>query len=704
MSENNEQFQRKQRKSLSQKRDAEEFNEENKNIKRFSQLTTNNKIIPEFDNSLEKSKLQSRSSLPIDFRLDRLSNYKGSNLDDNNNDKRSSNSKDFNSSREKISSKNASKIKPFYDSFQTGIKDIKVVWKNKGQEKEEEKEQNALDKQLENIETFFNHFNEKCKANENIEINYSSSTLGYAGSKKSISKSDDKNTKNNLKKIIDYDKIDLKKNSSIILSDINNAENKENKLDILIKTMVEYKDIIMEKMLCKNFQDRLILNIFICLSQLSFKLYNCVENKTKYENLRRYICSITDDIKYNLINNPNFTINLINQKFIDIDSLDKNLLINSDDFIIENDNNPININANDSSCNYNSRSNRNMKSNHSENSDSQSNNVKDNFFNFFEEEIIYENFEEFNNDNRDDKEIYVNPTVVYEMDAKDNNINNFEQNAGLNKQNAFENNALFSQKNPKLKARRNATHRMLISLRTAKSTNNNNTTTGQYVNKNNYNFHIIDINSKTDKKETNDDSFDDDEDCIEVTETHKFEKQKLLFFEDYVRDKEKRRITKIDSIDINPDPKFLENKERLIKLNEVSYKTIIDIIHDDASVLPNHHLNMNPIDIANFIKEGEKVQNTEKESSEVNEEEEEEDDENKSFFDSDESSIDENLTKDFKRFRNINKEMEKVNNEEEDEEKDDENVSEKTWKSKSGNNKHIKNSKILVFDNEDDFT
>ena len=125
----------------------------------------------------EKSKLQSRSSLPIDFRLDRLSNYKGSNLDDNNNDKRSSNSKDFNSSREKISSKNASKIKPFYDSFQTGIKDIKVVWKNKGQEKEEEKEQNALDKQLENIETFFNHFNEKCKANENIEINYSSSTL-----------------------------------------------------------------------------------------------------------------------------------------------------------------------------------------------------------------------------------------------------------------------------------------------------------------------------------------------------------------------------------------------------------------------------------------------------------------------------------------------------------------------------------------------
>ena len=40
------------------------------------------------------------------------------------------------------------------------------------------------------IENFLNHLNEKCKFNENIEVNYSSSTLGLTGSKKSFSKSE----------------------------------------------------------------------------------------------------------------------------------------------------------------------------------------------------------------------------------------------------------------------------------------------------------------------------------------------------------------------------------------------------------------------------------------------------------------------------------------------------------------------------------
>ena len=701
----NEQFQRKARKSLSQKGNPDYFEEESKNLKRFSQLTQN-KIIPEFYSNIDKKKLQSRSSLPVEFRFDKLSYNKANNLDENLFSKRSSNSKDMNSSLDKTSSKNTLKNKSFIDSFQGGIKDIKVVWKNRVPDKEEEKEKDPLDKQYENIENFLNHLNEKFKVNENIEVNYSSSTLGFTGSKKSFSKSDDKNTKVNLKNIIHNDKIDLKKNAAcVILTDINNAEKKENKLDILIKTMEEYKDIIIEKMLCKNFQDRLMLNIFICLSQLSFKLYNCIENKTKFENLRKYICSLTDDMKYNLINNPNFTISIINQKFIDIDSIDKNLLINNDDeddYIKENDNNPINL---DSSINFMSKTNKNLDTSHNSKYDSESNKNKVNFYNFFDEEIIYDYFEEFNNDDGNDKDLYMNPNLFYEIDTKsnmnnNNNFNNFEQNPGFNKQ-SLENN-VFSQKNQKTKTRRNATHRMLLNQRTARIGNINNNTT-HYVNTNNYDFHIIDINGKIDYEDSNDECMDSDDDCIEVQESYKFERQKLIFFEDYVKDKDKRRLTKIDSIELRPDSKFMKNKARLIELNEISYKNIIDIINDDPSLLPNHQLNMNPKDIAEFIKQREKILDSDKDSSKVEEKEEDEKDE-KNIFNSNDSSYEENQSKEVKRFKNINSQIEKGNNGAEYDENDDDNEEnendENFYSSKTETENENKNYKILIFDND----
>ena len=701
----NEQFQRKPRKSLSQKGNPDYFEEESKNLKRFSQITQN-KIIPEFYSNIDKKKLQSRSSLPVEFRFDKLSYNKANNLDENLFSKRSSNSKDMNSSLDKTSSKNTLKNKSFIDSFQGGIKDIKVVWKNRVPDKEEEKEKDPLDKQYENIENFLNHLNEKFKVNENIEVNYSSSTLGFTGSKKSFSKSDDKNTKVNLKNIIHNDKIDLKKNATcVILTDINNAEKKENKLDILIKTMEEYKDIIIEKMLCKNFQDRLMLNIFICLSQLSFKLYNCIENKTKFENLRKYICSLTDDMKYNLINNPNFTISIINQKFIDIDSIDKNLLINNDDeddYIKENDNNPINM---DSSINFMSKTNKNLDTSHNSKYDSESNKNKVNFYNFFDEEIIYDYFEEFNNDDGNDKDLYMNPNLFYEIDTKsnmnnNNNFNNFEQNPGFNKQ-SLENN-VFSQKNQKTKTRRNATHRMLLNQRTARIGNINNNTT-HYVNTNNYDFHIIDINGKIDYEDSNDECMDSDDDCIEVQESYKFERQKLVFFEDYVKDKDKRRLTKIDSIELRPDSKFMKNKARLIELNEISYKNIIDIINDDPSLLPNHQLNMNPKDIAEFIKQREKILDSDKDSSKVEEKEEDEKDE-KNIFNSNDSSYEENQSKEVKRFKNINSQIEKGNNGAEYDENDDDNEEnendENFYSSKTETENENKNYKILIFDND----
>ena len=706
MSIKNQQFQRKTRKSFSQKDDQNIFESENKNPKRFSELQKN-KIIPEFYNSLDKTKLKSRSSLPTEFHRDKLSYNKMNNLDENNLSKGSSNSKDVNSSLEKMSSKNVIKNKLMFDSFQGGIKDIKVVWKNKAQDKDKEEEKDPLDKQYENIENFLMHLTEKCKVSENFEVNYSSSTLGFTGSKKSFSKSDDKNTKINLKNIIHNNKNENKKIAPcVILSDIYHVEQKENKLDILVQTMDEYKDIIIEKMLCKNFKDRLLLNIFICLSQLSFKLYNCVENKTKYENIRKYISSVTDEIKYNLINNPNFTLNLINQKFIDIDNIDKNLLINNDFEINDNDNNPININ---SSMNFVTKTNKNMNTSTSSKSEDINKN-KENFTNFFNEDIIYENFEEFNIDNKNDKDIYVNSNLLYEMDKMEtkSNVNNNapEKNPMLNKQNIMDNNA-FPQRSQRSKIRRNATNRLILKQRPTRLYTNTNQLP-HFVNSNNYDFHIININGDDDIEDSSDDSIYSDEECVEVTEAYKFEKQKLLFFDDYVKDKDKRRLTKIDSIEIKPDARFVKNKARITELNEISYKNIIDIIHDDPSILPNHQLNMNPRDIAEFIRQKEELLKSDEESKE----EEKDEIENNRKSSSNDSSLAGNQMKEIKRFKNINNQIIKANEEEEDEENENDNnnnindnnnnnINNESWSSSNSEGKNEnKNIKIFHFDND----
>ena len=704
MSIKNQQFQRKTRKSFSQKDDQNIFESENKNQKRFSELQKN-KIIPEFYNSLDKTKLKSRSSLPTEFHRDKLSYNKMNNLDENNLSKGSSNSKDVNSSLEKMSSKNVIKNKLMFDSFQGGIKDIKVVWKNKTQDKDKEEEKDPLDKQYENIENFLMHLTEKCKVSENFEVNYSSSTLGFTGSKKSFSKSDDKNTKINLKNIIHNNKNENKKIAPcVILSDIYHVEQKENKLDILVQTMDEYKDIIIEKMLCKNFKDRLLLNIFICLSQLSFKLYNCVENKTKYENIRKYISSVTDEIKYNLINNPNFTLNLINQKFIDIDNIDKNLLINNDFEINDNDNNPININ---SSMNFVTKTNKNMNTSTSSKSEDINKN-KENFTNFFNEDIIYENFEEFNIDNKNDKDIYVNSNLFYEMDKMEtkSNVNNNapEKNPMLNKQNIMDNNA-FPQRSQRSKIRRNATNRLILKQRPTRLYTNTNQLP-HFVNSNNYDFHIININGDDDIEDSSDDSIYSDEECVEVTEAYKFEKQKLLFFDDYVKDKDKRRLTKIDSIEIKPDARFVKNKARITELNEISYKNIIDIIHDDPSILPNHQLNMNPRDIAEFIRQKEELLKSDEESKE----EEKDEIENNRKSSSNDSSLAGNQMKEIKRFKNINNQIIKANEEEEDEENENDNnnindnnnnINNESWSSSNSEGKNEnKNIKIFHFDND----
>ena len=87
---------------------------------------------------------------------------------------------------------------------------------------------------------------------------------------------------------------------------------------------------------------------------------------------------------------------------------------------------------------------------------------------FFDDDIIYENFEEFNIDSRNDKDIYINSNFFSEVDTKGNAKNKFsEKNIIFNKHNIVENNA-FPQRNPKTKFRRNATHKMIMKHRSTR--------------------------------------------------------------------------------------------------------------------------------------------------------------------------------------------------------------------------------------------
>ena len=277
----------------------------------------------------------------------------------------------------------------------------------------------------------------------------------------------------------------------------------------------------------------------------------------------------------------------------------------------------------------------------------------------------------------------------------------------------------FPKKSSIAKVRRNATHRIFLNKQNIKSANYNNTS--HYFNQKNYDFQIIDINGKNDKVGgDSDDSIDSDEQCIEVTESYKFEKQKLIFYEDYVKDKDKRRITKVDSIELKPDSKFLKEKATLKELNTISYNNIINIINGDPYLLPNHQLNLDPIAIANFIKERERIlvhknsdNNSIKEEIKSESDDNDSDNNNESDNENDNNKDELKLIK-LKRFddiKNINENGIEDNSEENKEnyEKNEEdknynnndnksNSSKKSWLSRS--NKFNDNSKIFLFNDD----
>ena len=518
-----------------------------------------------------------------------------------------------NSSKDKMSLKRTGKNN-FNDYNIKMSSDVSFIFNGKPVKKSEE--ELLLDDQYNTIDYFLKSLAEKNKIFKSMHESkeaYSSSNIGFLNTTKASTKSEEKNTKVTLQNLMESDIRHIRgEYPSIILNDKIDVEKADNKLEILMKVMEDYKDIIMEKIYCKNFQDRIMLSIFLCLSQLSFKLYESKENSKKLNNFRHYICGMTGNIKYNLTNNPNFTFTSINQKYIEIIDI-KNQNIN------KNENHPKdNNNNNNEHENLSLHENSSFLSENSNMTSNDNNKYISYKYNYDDEEqdIINENFEDFNECNEIDKDyLYQNNNILYGMDnEKENkNINNNENHPILNKHTSNDEDNEILTKLSKNKFRRNATHKINFEKGTNKNNTNYTSNVAMTTNRKqkNYEFQIIDINDKNNlenKDNDIDDSIDSEEGIYEIHENHKYDIPKLLFYEDHINDKDKRKINKNNHVEIRADPEIIKDKKRLKELNDMGYNNIITIINKDPKLLPNHELNLTPFEINEFIKEREKKQ------------------------------------------------------------------------------------------------
>lgn len=359
-------------------------------------------------------------------------------------------------------------------------------------------------------------------------------------------KSDDKNNgKINFEQFIESGFL---QNEGIILCDKIEVEKKPNKIDILMKLMEDYRDRVLESCLCKNFQDRIILNIYISLSQKSFKLYNEIDNN-KEIYLRRYLCNLANNIKFNSPENPNRTLYSINQKLIDV---------------------------------YDKKANINNERNEYRNFDDE------------DEDYIYEKLDEFdsseeenisNKNEKEDEEEYFN-------------IDRMNINYGLEYSNeTFENDDFSYIRDVDIedKIKRSSTME-----KNKKNEDKNSSNINQNVKKK-LNFQIIDFNSinLSQKKNKN----NDNEDVYEI-DLNSGGKSTLVFKEEFDKSNELRE--KKYHFNIQPDENTNKKNRAIQELSFIAYNNIINIITKNSKFLPKYEYHLEPGEIMKYIEEKEK--------------------------------------------------------------------------------------------------
>jgi len=440
------------------------------------------------------------------------------------------------------------KVRQYYGSDSENIKEKKDNKENKEKALE-------INEQLQRLNLFiYDAINNMVdKSGRNFEEDKKMKNLlniklvnGFINKVNSL-KSDDKNNgKINFEQFIESGFL---QKEGIILCDDIEVEKKPNKIDILMKLMEDYRDRVLESSLCKNFQDRIILNIYISLSQMSFKLYNEMDNN-KEIYLRRYLCNLANNIKFNSSENPNRTLYSINQKLIDI--YDKKMNIKDE---------------------------RNEYRN----------------FNDEDEDYIYEKLDEFDSSDEDN----ISNKNEKEEEEEYFNIDKMNIKYGLEYSNeTFENDDFSYIRDIDIedKIKRNST------LEKEKNKNNdkNNSNINQNVKKK-LNFQIIDFNSINSPQKKNKNN--DNEDVFEI-DLNSGGKSTLVFKEDYDKNNELRE--KKYHFNIHPDENTNKKNRLIQELSFIAYNNIINIITKGSKFLPKYEYHLEPGEIMKYIEEKEK--------------------------------------------------------------------------------------------------
>ena len=579
-------------------------------------------------------------------------------IDINTNSNPSNTSGDNRNSTEKNSSKSSKEKKEKYPITYYKNFAYSIAVKFNGKIEKSESELNLENKlshytkylsMVPNAEKIKSEINFKSNNYNNITNNNNNVTRTY-----SVKSEEKNNTKINFEQFINYDDIPNYKSDSpnIILSDKINIENDDHKLDYLIKILETYKDIIIEQNYCKNYQDRIVLNIYIDLSQISFKLYNTPEKlKSKINYLRKYMCNLTDDIKFNILKYPNKTLTSINQKFIDISQITSSYneelnssesssvkeensdkessnenLFNDKEEKKEEESKKINTNKNEmtekikenneknqiSSINFSSmKLLENSKSSFTENSENEKNEYKN--YDDEDSELLYENLEEFNDN--DDDQIGINNSIDGKIFNNSDYDNSNDENNDYNYYNPINNNI-----NPsefansmcfKRCARRNATTNISTSgkihcnigsskMNLSKiNINNNNTLQEKEIR-----FEIIDFNDidNLNHIENKNQTIFESPEVFKAIEIHSKNIQNLIFSED---NKKQRKYNSFhtDEFLITADG---NNQKKLKEMGDIISNNIISIVKKSGNVIPNHDEKMTPIEINDYIIEKEK--------------------------------------------------------------------------------------------------
>ena len=443
------------------------------------------------------------------------------------------------------------KVRQYYGSDSENIKEKKDNKENK----ENKEKALEINEQLQRLNLFiYDAINNMVdKSGRNFEEDKKMKNLlniklvnGFINKVNSL-KSDEKNNgKINFEQFIESGFL---QKEGIILCDDIEVEKKPNKIDILMKLMEDYRDRVLESSLCKNFQDRIILNIYISLSQMSFKLYNEMDNN-KEIYLRRYLCNLANNIKFNSSENPNRALYSINQKLIDI--YDKKMNIKDE---------------------------RNEYRN----------------FDDEDEDYIYEKLDEFDSSDEDN----ISNKNEKEEEEEYFNIDKMNIKYGLEYSNeTFENDDFSYIRDIDIedKIKRNST------LEKEKNKNNdkNNSNINQNVKKK-LNFQIIDFNSINSPQKKNKNN--DNEDVFEI-DLNSGGKSTLVFKEDYDKNNELRE--KKYHFNIHPDENTNKKNRLIQELSFIAYNNIINIITKGSKFLPKYEYHLEPGEIMKYIEEKEK--------------------------------------------------------------------------------------------------